>query len=187
MAKRRMGRYPNEFRRMAVERLKTLREHRGAVGGAWRSSAAVVQVARSTGADRRWRGAAAGELARVHAPQRDQPAKATAGREDPGGGFFQRCLAKSRGSTPEAAVPLARRHLRPNPGSDAYARQPEYRANVSAGGRQPGRFLSFAAGARSRSEEDMEVRSRFSRSLSSIGAATAIGGSAPSCGGAGCW
>jgi hypothetical protein len=27
--------------------------------------------------------------------------KAAAGREDPGSGFFQRCLAKSRGSTPE--------------------------------------------------------------------------------------
>ena len=36
-------------------------------------------------------------------------------------------------------------------------------------------------------EEDMEVRTRFSRSLSSIDAATAIGGSAPSYGGAGCW
>src|SRR5260370_11345451 len=39
---------------------------------------------------------------RIHTPKRGQPAKATAGRKDIGAGFFQRCLAKSRGSTPEA-------------------------------------------------------------------------------------
>src|ERR1700731_4153861 len=45
---------------------------------------------------------AARESARIHAPQRGQPAKTTAGREDLGGRFFQGCLAKSRSSTPEA-------------------------------------------------------------------------------------
>src|SRR5260370_10148814 len=38
---------------------------------------------------------------RIHTPKRGQPAKATAGRKDIGAGFFQRCLAKSRGATPE--------------------------------------------------------------------------------------
>jgi hypothetical protein len=33
-------------------------------------------------------------------PKRKLTAKATAGREDAGTGFFQRCLAKGRGSTP---------------------------------------------------------------------------------------
>ena len=59
-----------------------LREHRSAVGGVGRSSAAAVQVARSTGAGRHQRRIAAGEPARIHAPQRDQPAEAAAGRED---------------------------------------------------------------------------------------------------------
>jgi hypothetical protein len=35
------------------------------------------------------------------APQRGSGFEAGAGGEDVGGGFFQRCLAKSRGSTPE--------------------------------------------------------------------------------------
>src|SRR5207302_393241 len=81
---------------------EALRKHRSAVGGVGRSSAAVVQMARSTGPGWHQRRTAAGEPARIHTPQRGQPAKATAGREDLGGGFFQRYLAKSRGSTPEA-------------------------------------------------------------------------------------
>src|SRR4029077_14432252 len=34
------------------------------------------------------------------APERGQPTQAGAGREGLGGGFFQRCLATSRGATP---------------------------------------------------------------------------------------
>ncbi len=75
-----------------------------------------------------------------------------------GSRFFQRCLAKSRGSTPAEQQALARRHLRRNPGSDADARQLEYRANVSAGRSEPGGLLSLPAGAQP-DEEDMEVRS----------------------------
>ena len=37
----------------------------------------------------------------LHLRQSDQRAQATAGGKDCGAGFFQRCLAKSRGSTPE--------------------------------------------------------------------------------------
>ena len=45
-------------------------------------------------------GGTASEFARGDAPERGQPTQAGVGREDLGGGFFQRCLAKSRGSTP---------------------------------------------------------------------------------------
>src|SRR5580693_4308826 len=37
---------------------------------------------------------------RISSPQGNPSVKAAFGREDPGGGFFQRCLAKNRGSTP---------------------------------------------------------------------------------------
>ena len=79
-------------------------------------------------------------------------------------GFFQRCLAKSRGSTPTAAAAVARRRLRPNPrscmplqgrlscrsGCAGMAHQLDSRTG----------FLSVR-GSKSRSprEEDMEVRS----------------------------
>src|SRR5688572_13136825 len=46
--------------------------------------------------------AATTELARVHAAQRGQQTQAGAGRQDLRSRFFQRCLAKSRGSTPAA-------------------------------------------------------------------------------------
>src|SRR6476661_8434420 len=46
-----------------------------------------------------------------------------------------------------ATAALARRRPRPNPGVDADARQLEYRADVRAGARQPGRLLPVVAGA----------------------------------------
>jgi len=46
-----------------------------------------------------------------------------------------------------ATAALARRRLRPNPRVDADARQPEYRANVRAGARQPGGLLPVLTGA----------------------------------------
>src|SRR6266853_6222592 len=46
-----------------------------------------------------------------------------------------------------ATAALARRRLRPNPGVDADARQPEYRAHVRAGARQPSGLLPVTAGA----------------------------------------
>jgi putative transposase len=42
----------------------------------------------------------AAQHARISSPQRNPSLEAAFGREDPGGGFFQRCLAKNRGSTP---------------------------------------------------------------------------------------
>jgi putative transposase len=42
----------------------------------------------------------AAQHARISSPQRNPSFEAAFGREDPGSGFFQRCLAKNRGSTP---------------------------------------------------------------------------------------
>jgi hypothetical protein len=49
--------------------------------------------------------------------------------------FFKGALqdARSRGSTPEQRGTLARGHLRPNPGSDVYARQSECGTDVLPG------------------------------------------------------
>src|SRR6195256_4604021 len=49
-----------------------------------------------------WRGRmVAGQLRGIDAAGGKQPVEASAGGENAGVGFFQRCLAKSRGSTPE--------------------------------------------------------------------------------------
>src|ERR1700740_217372 len=60
-----------------------------------------LQVARETRSPGARGGSGTSEYARGVLPKRKPTAKATAGREDPGSGFFQRCLAKGRGSTPE--------------------------------------------------------------------------------------
>src|SRR5262249_20957019 len=52
-----------------------------------------------------------------------------------------------------AEATLARRHLRPNPGDDADARQPEYRAHVRVDESQPDQLLSFVATARTAGRE----------------------------------
>jgi putative transposase len=61
-----------------------------------------LQVARQTGSGGTWGRSIASEHAHGFLPKGDPTAKAVAGGEDHGSGFFQRCLAKSRGSTPEA-------------------------------------------------------------------------------------
>src|SRR5262249_1982055 len=83
---------------MAVERLKQCEN--------------IVELAKELGVHRRllyrWggplqppaRGAGPGELAREDPAQRGQPPQAGLGGEDAGGGFFQRCLAQSKGATP---------------------------------------------------------------------------------------
>ena len=53
---------------------------------------------------------------------------------------------------------MARRSLRRNPRTDAFARQLKHRAHVSAGRCPPTRFLSFSAGASEDRSRDMEVR-----------------------------
>src|SRR5215469_6827826 len=60
-----------------------------------------LQVAQKTRGPRARGGSGTSEYPRGCLPKRKPTAKAAAGREDPGSGFFQRCLAKSRGSTAE--------------------------------------------------------------------------------------
>src|SRR6516225_11085659 len=60
-----------------------------------------LQVAREPRSAGARGGSGTSEYPRGCLPKRKPTAKAAAGREDPGSGFFQRCLAKSRGPTPE--------------------------------------------------------------------------------------
>src|SRR5712691_5355427 len=79
-----------------------MREHREAITRPRLKPQSAVQVAVSvgtTGCPSR-RDSIARELPRIHTSSRDQQAKEVAGGQDGRGGFFQKCLAKSRGSTP---------------------------------------------------------------------------------------
>src|SRR5437879_5999845 len=60
-----------------------------------------VQVAQEAGDGGTRTRSVTAQHARIGSPQRNPSLEAAIGREDPGSGFFQRCLAKSRGSTPE--------------------------------------------------------------------------------------
>jgi transposase InsO family protein len=57
-------------------------------------------VAQEAGDDGTRTRSVAAQHARISSPQGNPSLEAAFGREDPGGGFFQRCLAKNRGSTP---------------------------------------------------------------------------------------
>src|SRR5437879_3411902 len=59
-----------------------------------------VQVAQEAGDGGTRTRSVAAQHARISSPQRNPSFEAAFGRENPGGGFFQRCLAKNRGSTP---------------------------------------------------------------------------------------
>ncbi len=63
--------------------------------------------------------------------------------------FFKVPCKKSRLDGSGAAA-LAGRHLRPNPGSDVFARQLEYRADVSTGPSESRRLLPMVAAVTSR-------------------------------------
>src|SRR3984893_534546 len=73
-----------------------------------------------------------------------------------------------------ATAALAKWHLRPDPRSDVIARQPEYRAHVSAGAGQPPELLPVAEGTAT-----CDLRSN--KLPWSTAAATAIGESPRSC------
>src|SRR5262245_11035791 len=75
--------------------LEKLRQYRGAGARTGFTSAASVQVARATGAGGAWGTGAQHTGAAPASPS----VEAFAGGENDGSGFFQRCLAKSRGST----------------------------------------------------------------------------------------
>jgi len=98
VGKKRVGRYPTAFRQMVLERMK--------------DCANVSELARELGIDRmclyHWERLAGeqradgdGHIFGALATQAGKGFKAVASGEDSGSGFFQRCLAKSRGSTPE--------------------------------------------------------------------------------------
>src|SRR3981081_2890278 len=59
-----------------------------------------LQVAQEAGNGGTRTRSVAAQHARLCSPQRNPSLEAAFGREDPGGGFFQKCLAKNRGSTP---------------------------------------------------------------------------------------
>lgn len=100
MGKKRVNKYPKAFRKMALERLKSCRnvtELSVEFGG---SSDATVQVAGPDGSGGGWRGPTRKQPG-TGTSQGDPGTEAGAGIESAGSGFFQRCLEKSRGSTPE--------------------------------------------------------------------------------------
>ena len=61
----------------------------------------LVQVAQEAGDGWTRTRSVTAQHTRIGTPQGNPSLEAAFGREDPGSGFFQRCLAKSRGSTPE--------------------------------------------------------------------------------------
>ena len=93
MAKKRVGKFPKAFRQMAVDRLNHCEN--------------IVELAKELGISRRlfygWREKLEPRDRRgkppANAPESGQPTQAGVGREGLGDGFFQRCLATSRGAT----------------------------------------------------------------------------------------
>ena len=132
MAKKRtIGRYPKAFRKMAVERLKgcdnivalsqELGVHRRLLYK-WRDQLEPIEDGEGPPANSRER-----ELRQQVTQLKRVVADKTLEAD-----FFKGALQKSRLDA-RAEATLATRHLRADPRSDAYARQPEYRADVSAG------------------------------------------------------
>jgi len=97
MTKKRVNMYPKAFRQMALERMRScenvsaLAQELG--GGSYRAVSLAESNAKGGRGD--------GEFPCTRASEGDSGSEARAGREGDGTGFFQRCLAKSRGSTPE--------------------------------------------------------------------------------------
>jgi hypothetical protein len=84
--------------------------------------------------------------------------------------FFKGALQKIEARR-RSAGDSGERHLRPNPGDDADARQPDYRAHVRVDESQPDSFYrSFEQ--REPQEESMEVRSAIQRG--GLGASPAL-------------
>ena len=128
MGKKKVNKYPTAFRKMALERLKSCRN--------------ATELAAELGIHRtqlyKWRD--------QMEPVEDGPGPATNSRERElrkeirelkrllGERFskqiFSKVPCKKSRLDAGATKALARRHLRPDPGADANARQPEYRANV---------------------------------------------------------
>lgn len=99
---------------------------------------------------------------------------------------FSKVHCKKERLDASGAAALARRHLRPNPGSDVVARQFEYRADVPAGPGEPGGFLRVIAGKPAcRGRDGSEVRDSADCPRN-IDGATDIDESRRNCGGVEC-
>src|SRR6266446_4502600 len=126
----------------ADERLRQHREASTRTRLKLHSAVQVAVPARATGRASRRDGVDT-EFPRIQTSQRGQQAKAASGGQNGGGGFFQKCLAESRGSTP------AERHVWRegvyDEIRDATARQSEYRANVPIGPGQPSGVLPLSS------------------------------------------
>ncbi len=95
-------RYPRKFQRMAVERMRScedvgeLAKELGVTPTMSLQMADPNSICSNLGRSRRGRARMKGPTA-----SKSDQSEATSGGENAGGGFFQRCLAKNRGSTPE--------------------------------------------------------------------------------------
>ena len=140
MAKKRVGRYSNEFRRMCVERMKQCDD--------------IGALAKELDIHRRYLYRWRDQLEPVEKSEGPPPQNSRESTLRKEVSQLKRVLAektleldfskvpckKSRRDASRAAA-LARRHLRPNPGSDVLARQLEYRTDVSIGPGKSRRLL----------------------------------------------
>ena len=133
-------------------------ERYGAGGGTGSASDAAVSLAEA-GSDGAQRGREQESSPVREAAERDARTEAGAGGEDVWRWIFSKVPCKKSRLDARAAAALARRRLRPNPGGDADARQPEYRADVSAGAGEPGRVSIGRCRSRRQRKKSMEVRS----------------------------
>jgi len=123
--------------------------------------------------------------ARIHAPERGRPAKATAGEKTLEVDFSKVPCKKSRLDAKKHGI-TGGRHYDQIRGVMSMQGSLSNRANVSAGWGWPGRHLSVVAGEDA-GEEDMEVRSAIQQIAVEHRRRYGIDGSAPSYGGGGCW
>jgi transposase-like protein len=137
--KKQVNKFPTAFRKMALERLKNCRNvtelsaelgiHRTQLYK-WRDQMEPIEDGPGPAANSRER-----ELRKEIRDLKRLLADKTLEVD-----FFKGALQKSR-LDGGAAAALARRRLRPNPGVDADARHPEYRADVSLGPGESGGLL----------------------------------------------
>jgi transposase-like protein len=138
-----VGKYPKAFRKIAVERLK--------------GCESIVALSEELGVHRRllykWRDQLEamdhGEGPAENGKERELRLQVTRLKrlvaEKTLEADFSKVPCKKSRLDVRATSNLARRHLRPNPGIDAAARQTEYRADVSVGRSQPSRLVPVTA------------------------------------------
>ena len=188
MAKRRKGRYPKAFRQMAVERMKGC-ENIVALSEELGVHRRLLYKWRDKVGPGRWRpeGLREGETrGKTTLRKENHQLKRVLANKVLEVDFFKGALQKvearrqRKGKLWREGIYDQIREVMSMQGSLSIERMCQL-AQVS----RAGFYRSLAE--QMPVEEEMEVRSAISRSLSSTGAATAIGGSQPSCGGAECW